>query len=116
MAFAVRFMACMVLAVCMAAATANAAISCGTVTSTLSPCVSYLTNGGSVTSQCCAGVKALNSAAQTTPDRQQACQCLKSAAQGISGLKPDLAQGLPGACGVSLPYPISYSTNCNNVQ
>ncbi|VVB17430.1 unnamed protein product [Arabis nemorensis] len=111
MALALRFFTCLVLMVCIVTSV-NAAISCGTVASSLAPCANYLTNGGAVPGPCCEGVTKLNSMAQTTPDRQQACKCLQSAAKGISGLNPSLASSLPGKCGVSIPYPISMSTNC----
>jgi len=57
-------------------------------------------------------VRSLNSAAKTTPDRQAVCNCLKSAAAGISGFNANNAAALPGKCGVSIPYKISTSTNC----
>ncbi|VVB04631.1 unnamed protein product [Arabis nemorensis] len=115
MAFALRFFACLVLTVCIVATT-DAAISCGTVASSLAPCVNYLSKGGVVPPPCCAGVKKLNSMAKTTPDRQQACQCIQSVAKGVSGLNPNLASGLPGKCGVSIPYPISMNTDCKNIK
>ncbi|CAF2121019.1 unnamed protein product [Brassica oleracea var. botrytis] len=112
MALALRFFTCLVLTVCIVASV-DAAVSCGTVTSSLAPCANYLSKGGDVPPPCCAGVTKLNGMAQTTPDRQQACKCLQSAAKTVSGLDPSLAAGLPGKCGVSIPYPISMSTNCD---
>ncbi|KAL1194860.1 Non-specific lipid-transfer protein 4 [Cardamine amara subsp. amara] len=108
MALALRFFTCLVLTVCIVASV-DAAISCGTMASSLAPCATYLTKGGVVPGSCCAGVKKLNNMAQTTPDRQQACRCLQSAARGIN---LSLASGLPGKCGVRIPYSISTSTNC----
>ncbi|XP_010483549.1 PREDICTED: non-specific lipid-transfer protein 4 [Camelina sativa] len=112
MAFALRFFTCLVLTVCIVASV-DAAITCGTVASSLAPCGGYLAKGGAVPPPCCAGVKKLNGMAQTTPDRQQACRCLQSAAKGIN---PSLASSLPGKCGVSIPYPISTSTNCATIK
>ncbi|CAH1441389.1 unnamed protein product [Lactuca virosa] len=111
-------MAMMVLCVvvtCMvvAAPYAEAAITCGQVVSSLSPCIPYLKNGGAVPPACCSGVKSLNSAAKTTPDRQTACGCLKSASGGVN---LGNAASLPGKCGVSIPYKISPSTDCSKVQ
>ncbi|CAI9268704.1 unnamed protein product [Lactuca saligna] len=111
-------MAMMVLCVVVtsmvvAAPYAEAAITCAQVVSSLSPCLSYLKNGGAVPSACCNGVKSLNSAARTTPDRQTACRCLKSASGGVN---PGNAASLPGKCGVSIPYKISPSTDCSKVQ
>nr|ACQ42221.1 lipid transfer protein [Chimonanthus praecox] len=94
----------------------EAALTCGTVTSALSPCITYVRNGGSVPASCCQGVAALNSAAKTTADRQAACSCLKSALSSVSGIQPSLASSLPGKCGVSIPYQISPSTDCSKVK
>ena len=91
---------------------AESAISCGTVVSYIGPCVNYARGVGPLPAGCCSGVRTLNSIAKTTPDRQQACGCLKSAALKISGLNPSLAAGIPGKCGVNLPYTISTSINC----
>ncbi|XP_010553199.1 PREDICTED: non-specific lipid-transfer protein 4-like [Tarenaya hassleriana] len=112
-----RWMACMVMVALAAAAFTDAAITCGTVQSKLAPCIMYVTGGGgTVPPPCCAGIKDLYGMAGTTPDRRQACLCLQSAAKGITGIKPDLAASLPRACGVSLPYPISGSINCNSIN
>nr|AFM35695.1 nonspecific lipid transfer protein [Vitis pseudoreticulata] len=103
---------CMVVAV---PASVEAAITCGQVTSSLSPCLNYLKSGGPVPPGCCSGIKNLNSAAQTTADRQTACKCLKSLSGSIPGINYGLASGLPGKCGVSVPYKISPSTDCSKV-
>ena len=95
---------------------AEGTISCGQVVSTMSPCISYLRAGGALPPACCTGVKNLNNAAKSTPDRQTACGCLKQAATSISGIQPALAQGLPGKCGVNIPYSISPSTDCSKVK
>ena len=91
---------------------AEAAISCGTVQGNLAPCLNYLRKGGAVPPACCNGVRALNNAARTTPDRQAACECIKSAAKTIGGVVEGNAGSLPGKCGVNIPYKISTSTNC----
>ncbi|KAL3622715.1 hypothetical protein CASFOL_032055 [Castilleja foliolosa] len=93
---------------------AEAAIGCGTVVSYLGPCIPYVTGQGPLGS-CCGGVKGLYSAASTTPDKQSVCNCLKSLA---SSYNVDLgkAAGLPGQCGVNVPYKISPSTDCAKVQ
>ncbi|CAN1277178.1 Non-specific lipid-transfer protein [Linum perenne] len=91
------------------------ALTCGQVTSGLAPCVGYLRGRrGAVTPGCCNGMKGLIAEARTTADRRQACNCLKSAAGAVPGLNPSLAAGLPGKCGVNIPYKISISTNCNS--
>ncbi|XP_043723574.1 non-specific lipid-transfer protein 1-like [Telopea speciosissima] len=109
--------ACLVL-VCMVVASPHveAAVTCGQVVSKLSPCLGYLHSGGTVPAACCNSLRALNAAARTTPDRQAACGCLKSAYNSISGIKPALASSLPGSCGVNLPYKISPSIDCSTVR
>jgi hypothetical protein len=106
--------ACVVLLMCIVIAPmAEAGISCGAVSGTLAQCITYLKGTIPSPSQaCCAGVKRLNAAATTTPDRQAGCNCLKQAAGAISGLNTNNAGALPGKCGVSIPYKISTSTNC----
>ncbi|KAL6146327.1 hypothetical protein ACLB2K_057008 [Fragaria x ananassa] len=92
------------------------AITCGQVASSISPCVNYVKSGGAVPAACCNGIRSLNSAAKTTADRQTTCNCLKQASGAIKGLNPNLAAGLPGKCGVNVPYKISTSTNCAAVK
>ncbi|KAG6493043.1 hypothetical protein ZIOFF_048016 [Zingiber officinale] len=93
---------------------ADAAVTCGQVASDLRPCIPYVTGQVSaLPPACCNGVKGLNSAAQTTADRRAACNCIRSQASGISGLQPNRLSGLPGSCGVHLPFPISASTDCS---
>ncbi|KAH7842734.1 hypothetical protein Vadar_008546 [Vaccinium darrowii] len=115
----VKKVACVMVVMCMVvvAPHSEAAITCGTVVSTLAPCISYLkSGGGAVPAGCCNGIRSLNGAAKTTPDRQTACKCIKSAAGGISGINYSLASSLPGKCGVNLPYKISPSIDCTKVQ
>ncbi|CAL1378442.1 unnamed protein product [Linum trigynum] len=119
MAGAAAKMVSMVLVCALVAAPYMAAvdaITCGQVTSSLAPCLGYLTGSGPVTPGCCNGVRSLNGAAQTTPDRQAACECLKSTAGSVRGLDLSKAAGLPGACGVNIPYKISPSTNCKSIK
>ena len=101
---------CMVVA---APAAVEATITCGQVASAVGPCASYLQKGGAVPAGCCSGIKSLNSAAKTTGDRQAACKCLKTFSGSIPGINFGLASGLPGKCGVSVPYKISPSTDCS---
>ena len=91
---------------------AEAAVTCGQVTSSLAPCIGYLRNGGQVPMACCQGVKALNNAASSTADRQTACDCLKKASATVPGIKLGSAATLPKVCGVNIPYKISPSTDC----
>ncbi|KAK1312310.1 Non-specific lipid-transfer protein 2A [Acorus calamus] len=88
---------------------ADAAITCGQVVGYISSCLSYARSGGAMPPKCCPGVRALNGAARTTPDRQQACACLKSLSGGMS---VPYAPSIPSKCGVSVPYTISPKTDC----
>ncbi|KAL0413792.1 UNVERIFIED_CONTAM: Non-specific lipid-transfer protein 2 [Sesamum radiatum] len=54
--------------------------------------------------------------AQTTPDRQSVCSCLKSLAGSYKDVDLNKAAGLPGQCGVNIPYKISPSTDCSKVN
>ncbi|KVI11411.1 non-specific lipid-transfer protein 1-like [Cynara cardunculus var. scolymus] len=108
---------CVVVA-CMVVATpyVEAAITCGQLAGKLAPCLNYLKVGGSVPAACCSGVKSLNAAAKSTPDRKTACGCLKSAYASNSGINANYASGLPSKCGVSIPYKISPNTDCSKVK
>lgn len=113
MAFAPKIITCLIVLTVYMIPPTESTIQCGTVTSTLAQCVNYLTNSSPLPSGCCVGVKSLYQMAQTTEDRQQVCECLKVAGKEIKGLKTDLVASLPTTCGVSIPYPISFSTNCD---
>lgn len=110
---ALKLVCALVLCMLVVEPMVSNAITCGDVAKQLTPCLNYLKNGGALPTGCCAGVKNLNNAAKTTPDRQSACRCLQNAAKSITGLKQNLAESLPSKCGVNIPYKISQSTNCN---
>ncbi|GMH10024.1 hypothetical protein Nepgr_011865 [Nepenthes gracilis] len=111
------FVVAMALAVVVVTPPADAAISCSAVVGDLRPCLGYLTgSSGTVPPGCCTGIKTLNSAAKTTPDRQAACSCLKNLASSLGSGTVTKAAGLPGKCGVSVGYPISPSTDCSKVK
>ena len=95
---------------------ARATVSCGTVASSLAPCLNYLEGGatGTVPLGCCTGIKSLNNAAQSTPDRQTVCQCLKTAAKAMPGVNVGLASTVPSKCGVHIPYKLDPSTDCSS--
>ncbi|CAH1441392.1 unnamed protein product [Lactuca virosa] len=116
MARIVMMVLCVVVTCMVVAETYAQAITCDQVVSDLSPCYGYLTNGGAVSSACCSGVEALNSAANSASARQTACSCLKSAYSSNSGINLSNAASLPSECGVNLPYKISPSTDCSTVE
>ncbi|CAM8971539.1 hypothetical protein QQ045_028495 [Rhodiola kirilowii] len=117
---AVTKIAVVLALICMALVAphaANAAVSCGQVARAISPCAGYLKGTvRTVPGTCCNGVRSLNGAARSTPERQAACRCLKSVAASVSGINYGIAGGLPGKCGVSIPYKISPSTDCSLVK
>ncbi|GMJ01628.1 hypothetical protein HRI_003832000 [Hibiscus trionum] len=94
---------------------AEAAMTCGSVVSNLLPCMSYVSTGGPLPAACCSGVKTLYGEAQTSDDLQSVCKCIKSAVNGLSYSDENLdrAAGIPGKCGLSIPYKISPSTDCS---
>ncbi|MCL7049338.1 hypothetical protein MKW94_010666 [Papaver nudicaule] len=104
-------LACMVV---VAPYAAEGAISCGTVVSKVTPCIPYL-QGAAFQPSCCAGLKSLLAATKATPDRQAACNCLKSAARAIPGINYGNAASLPSKCGVSVPYKFGPSTDCTKI-
>ncbi|OEL13010.1 Non-specific lipid-transfer protein 1 [Dichanthelium oligosanthes] len=104
----------MAAVVLLAGAASVSAITCGQVSSAISPCLSYARGTGSAPSAaCCSGVRSLKSQASTTADRRTACNCLKNAARSVSGLNAGNAASIPSKCGVSIPYTISTSTDCS---
>lgn len=103
---------CMVVMSATVPRGAEAALGCGQVVGSLAPCMTYLT-GGPLAGGCCPGIQKLLALAKTTPDRQSACNCLKSAAKSYKNLDLSKAAGLPGACKVNIPYKISPSTDCS---
>ncbi|WP_411024827.1 non-specific lipid-transfer protein, partial [Salmonella sp. s57610] len=88
----------------------EATITCGAVDKAVIPCLNYLRGKGPLTAGCCGGISSLNKLASTTSDRQAACKCVKQAAASFPGINPTTAAGLPGKCGVSVPFKISTST------
>ncbi|KAL7136071.1 hypothetical protein ABFS83_10G004300 [Erythranthe nasuta] len=93
---------------------ACAAITCGSVLTTISPCISYVQRGGAVPTSCCDGVKSLNDKTRTTPDLQAACTCLKSLIPSV-GANAALVNSLPAKCHVDFPYQYSPSLDCSKL-
>ncbi|KAL1545403.1 hypothetical protein AAHA92_22134 [Salvia divinorum] len=94
---------------------AEAAVSCSTVMTDLSPCINYVIYGGAQLPpvNCCQGIRSLYDQATSTPDRQAVCSCLKSVASSATPSIITNAASLPSKCGVNIPYKISPSTDCS---
>uniref|UniRef100_A0A0E0MIW7 Non-specific lipid-transfer protein n=1 Tax=Oryza punctata TaxID=4537 RepID=A0A0E0MIW7_ORYPU len=104
-----------VVAALVVAETASAAVSCGDVTSSIAPCLSYVMGReSSPSSSCCSGVRTLNGKASSSADRRTACSCLKSMAASFRNLNMGNAASIPSKCGVSVAFPISTSVDCSN--
>ncbi|KAJ4732389.1 Non-specific lipid-transfer protein [Rhynchospora pubera] len=92
------------------------AVTCGDVATSVAPCMAYARTGqGSPSAGCCSGIKSLNLKAVTGTDRQTVCNCLKNLAKTMT-FNSGAVAGLPGKCGVSIPYAISTSTDCSKVH
>ncbi|XP_051116687.1 non-specific lipid-transfer protein 1-like [Andrographis paniculata] len=96
--------------------TVQAAVSCTAAVQTLNPCLGYLTSPMAPLGNCCDGVRKLNNMAQSTPDRQSVCNCLKQVSGSYNTIDLDKASHLPGQCGVNLPYKISPDIDCSTVH
>ncbi|XP_047333560.1 non-specific lipid-transfer protein 1-like [Impatiens glandulifera] len=101
-----------VMCMVVSAPHAQAAVTCSSVAISLTPCLDYVQNGGTIPTLCCTGVRSLYRNADTTAKRQTVCNCLKGFAGSTSY---PLAAGIPGKCGASIPYKIAPSTDCNKV-
>nr|UHK12170.1 non-specific lipid transfer protein 1a [Fagopyrum tataricum] len=117
MAFSYTKLACLLI-VCFAVAVPAAVegFECGAVSKNLVQCITFLKGAAGPNKACCGGVRTLASMAQTPADRQKACGCLKNSAAAIPGLNLHNAAALPGLCQISVPYPISPSTDCSKVH
>ncbi|KAL9672331.1 hypothetical protein QQ045_028581 [Rhodiola kirilowii] len=119
MASSVSKITAVAVLLCMMAAApyASAAITCSTVARALSPCIAYAKgSGGTPPVPCCQGIRGLVAQATTTPDRQAACRCLKNLSGSIPNVNMGTVAKVPSQCGVSVPYKISLSTNCDTVK
>ncbi|KAK1282444.1 hypothetical protein QJS10_CPB22g00129 [Acorus calamus] len=63
--------------------------------------------------QCCSGVRSIHQAAGNTQACRDMCECLRQIAARYSNLRDEVAQALPGQCGVSVGIPIAHNTDCS---
>ncbi|KAF5206680.1 Non-specific lipid-transfer protein [Thalictrum thalictroides] len=89
-------------------------ISCGSIVRNLVPCIGYARNGGmSVPQQCCNGARMAMAMASSTPDRRQACTCIKNFTPMVPGIQYNLVNKIAEECGVSLLFEISPDIDCS---
>ncbi|KAI7758139.1 hypothetical protein M8C21_010586 [Ambrosia artemisiifolia] len=115
----VRMMkALFVMVACMVVTTpyTEAAINCRDLVTKLLSCLPYMQNGGNPSLSCCLGVKSINDAAGTAPDRRAACYCMKQASGSEPSINRNNSAILPDKCRISLPYMISPFTECSRVK
>nr|CAB3468134.1 unnamed protein product [Digitaria exilis] len=94
---------------------ARAAITCPDVVNDMEPCLSFLQGGATFPSAaCCAGVRAVYAAADSTEARRDTCECLKNAYNQINA-QLGAAQALPRDCGLNLGYTITPEINCQTL-
>ncbi|TVU07795.1 hypothetical protein EJB05_41164, partial [Eragrostis curvula] len=94
----------------------SADVVCSDLLDELSPCLGFVQGDEDVpSSECCAGVSSLVTAADTAAERQATCECLKSA-YGQINTDLSAAQALPADCGVTLPYTISPDVDCSTIE
>ncbi|KAL9236145.1 hypothetical protein vseg_010847 [Gypsophila vaccaria] len=96
----------------------EAGVPCTEVENNLKPCVPHLQSKGPQATpppNCCSGVKAVKSLADSTGDHKGVCQCMKGIATRVAGLNYDLASRLPTQCRVTMSYTISPNTDCSKV-
>ena len=107
--------ACLILVTMLVIAphhSAQAAIECPAVLKMVGPCLDYLKKGGDIPTECCTGVKSLDSITKTQPERQEACECIKPMADSNS-INYDLANKLAPACGVDIQINITPNMDCS---
>ncbi|KAL8517052.1 hypothetical protein ACS0TY_015328 [Phlomoides rotata] len=111
----IKIVFAIVVCVCMAMLTTQAATNCQTVATSMAPCRTYLKSGGAVPNGCCDGVRSLKNAASTTTLKRAFCECLKTQAKS-SGVNSNFAASLPAKCKVQIGYNINYNTDCTKIQ
>ncbi|KAL8214809.1 hypothetical protein R6Q57_004265 [Mikania cordata] len=111
-------MSCVIVLVVLLAVTMPKveAVTCGQVVGAVAPCLGYLRNGGSPPPACCNGIKGLMNQARTRANRRTICKCLQGSSSSYRGVSGNYAATLPAKCGVTFPYKISPSVNCNRIQ
>ncbi|KAK9985670.1 hypothetical protein SO802_030621 [Lithocarpus litseifolius] len=69
--------------------------------------------GRTVSPACCEGIKAFNSASNTTQDHRAACSSIMDGLSKFLGINYELVGTLPETYGTTCPYKITPTTNCS---
>ena len=111
--FDIRAIAAITITILLLTTYANATVRCNQVASALGQCTSYvLTGEGNPTVECCSGIKSLNSMATTDVEHQVVCKCLRNLVK-VTAVNASVAAGLPGKCGVIVPFALSTTIDCS---
>ncbi|KAE9612131.1 putative plant lipid transfer protein/Par allergen [Lupinus albus] len=80
----------------------------------LFPCLNYIIGlgGDTPSSECCNGVRAVDSSSPTTTDRRAVCECLKELAKGFPLIRDDKTSSLLLKCGLTRAFSFSKDVNC----
>ncbi|CAM8880983.1 unnamed protein product [Rhodiola kirilowii] len=93
----------------------SASVDCGTVTSFISACSTFVTYGSPDPipgSPCCDAVLSLNNLADAAEDRRSVCRCIMGLIATYNPNATAIAT-LPGFCGISLGFTIHPNTDCD---
>ncbi|XP_060176361.1 non-specific lipid-transfer protein 2-like isoform X2 [Lycium barbarum] len=77
-------------------------------------CLPYVQNRGPLEG-CCGTIESLMKLLKTPQDRKIAGSCVKTALNTIEGIDFGKAAGLPGICGINVPFKGSPSVDCSKV-
>ncbi|GKU96655.1 hypothetical protein SLEP1_g9866 [Rubroshorea leprosula] len=91
---------------------------CSQIVKDVGPCLSFLTDGGEPTKECCAGITEIANYAKSKKDRVAICNCLKKALAQIGSYDASRIPQLPVKCGISsgtIP-PIDQNTDCSKAS
>uniref|UniRef100_A0A7N0ZZX4 Non-specific lipid-transfer protein n=1 Tax=Kalanchoe fedtschenkoi TaxID=63787 RepID=A0A7N0ZZX4_KALFE len=95
----------------------SAAVDCGTVTSFISACSTFVTYGSPDPipgSPCCDAVVSLNNLVDAAEDRRSVCRCIMGLIATYNPNATAIAT-LPGFCGISLGFTIHPNTDCQHI-
>ncbi|KAM7270100.1 hypothetical protein ACFE04_029314 [Oxalis oulophora] len=96
--------------------TQSRALPCTEIMTGLTPCITYIINGGIVPIKCCINAKKVLLAPNTKATRQQTCICLQSIVSSSRGMTIANVAQIPPKCGFKAPFKISMHIDCKKVE